>query len=127
MKRNEACRLLTSLATNEFIDKAIGKEILKARDIVVCEPNKILDVMATDEERRKYLRILEIYINKITGTLLLDKDVEKKLIEISACIHQGDEFYQFEEQCNGYLPFRCNNCPLYKGMSEDVKTTVERI
>ena len=127
MKRNDACRVLTNLATNEFIDKAIGKEILKARDIVICEPNHILDVMATEEERRKYSRILEIYINKITNTLLLDKDVEKQLIEIGACIHQGDEFYQFEEICNGYLPFRCEKCPLYKGMCADVKTTVERI
>jgi len=116
MKRNEACRLLTTLANSEFIDKAIGKEILKARDIVVCEPNKILDVMATEEQRRKYLRILEIYINKIIGTLLLDKEIEKELIEISACIHEGDEFYSFQDPCEEvYLPTRCKNCPNYKG------------
>ena len=119
MKRNEACVLLTNIASCEFIDKQIGREILKARDLVICEPNKILDVMATEETRKKYLRILEIYLHKITGTLLLDMDFEKKLIEISACIHEGDDFYQFEDGCDGYLPFRCNNCPLYKGMSEN--------
>lgn len=105
MQRSEACLLLTKIATSELIDKAIGKEILKARDIVVCEPHKILDVIATEDDRKRYLRILQIYINKITNTLLIDKEIEKGLIEINACIHDGDCFYGFQDPCEDmYLP-----------------------
>ena len=116
MKRSEACRLLTNLATSEFIDKAIGREILKARDIVVCEPNKVLDVLATEETRKKYLRILEIYLRKITSTLLLDKEIEKEMIELCACIHEGDDYYSFQDPCDEmFIPMRCQNCKNYRG------------
>lgn len=115
MERQEACLLLTKIASSELIDKTIGKEILKARDIVVCEQNKILDVLATEATRKKYLRILEIYIDRIINTLLIDKDTEKKLIEIMACIHEGDDFYEFKDPCTEiYLPTRCKDCPNYR-------------
>ena len=110
MKRNEACRLLTNFATCEFIDRGISREILKARDIVVCQPNKILEVLATDETRKRFLRILEIYIQRITSTYLLDGDIEKGLLEVNSCLHDG-----FENECDGYLPMRCRSCPKYKG------------
>ena len=43
MKRNEACVFLTKIAQDELISDDYSRMLFKARDIVICEDNRILE------------------------------------------------------------------------------------
>lgn len=117
MKRYEACVFLTSVASDEMISKTVSDVFYKARDIVVCEKNKILDVLATDEHRRQFRNILDNYLLAMTHDEFIADDIKDKAHELWQDLqceyHSQDGFY---EKCDEmYLPTRCRDCPNYKG------------
>lgn len=114
MKRNEACALLTKIASSEMIDNIVSKELLKARDIVVCEPHKVLDVLATDEARYTYSGFLHEYLCRLFNTNLLSHEIGGGILKLDTCLSSG-----FEDGCDEmYLPTRCKTCPNFKGNTE---------
>ena len=111
MKRNEACALLTKIAQSELIDISKGKEILKTRDICVCSPNKILDVLATDRMREMLREQTNLDLLNLQGTHLLNINISKQIRDYCIAVYCG-----FEEGCDkAYIKTRCQNCPNYKG------------
>ena len=113
MYRNEACELITRIAQNELIDMSLSKELLKARDVVICEHNKILDVLATEEEYEALRERLIEYVNFMSNIEFIDIAIKQKLslLDVELCTYGGN----FNDKCeNMYLPTRCANCPNYK-------------
>ena len=109
MKRNEACNLLTMIASSELIDKHASRSIFKARDIIVCEPNSILDVLATPQTRNIYKDTLLDYINRLTSDDMVNNDVRKQLNDLKLAIDDG-----FESTCEEeFLPTRCKTCKCF--------------
>lgn len=109
MKRNEACGLLTMIASDELIDKQISRAIFKARDIIVCEPNKILDVMANPQAKKIYRDTLLDYIKRLTEEDMINADVRKQLNDLKLAIDDG-----FESTCEDeFLHTRCKSCKCY--------------
>ena len=113
MNRNDACALLTTIAQNELIDMPVSREILKARDIVVCEPNKLLDVMATQEARDTYKGRLIEYINCMLDekSAFLSFTLRQKLYTLRDDVQNG--FKDYVCCSDKFLDFRCKNCPKY--------------
>ena len=115
MKRNEACRLITRLAASSLIDISVSKDLFKARDIVVCEDNKILDVLATDSIREIFRAQTKEYIRSLLDTKMIDNDFAKQLNDLLIALDYG-----FEEGCRTpFLLARCQRCPNYKRESND--------
>ena len=115
MKRNEACLTLSMLADNfQFFDNKVSKEILKARDIVVCEPNKILDVLADEKTKETCKYQLIEYIQKLVSTGMISYRWVTRLLSIKYGIING-----FDDLCEEmYLPTRCKDCPNFKGSEQ---------
>ena len=110
MKRYEACEILTKIALDELIDLIVCKELLKTRDIVVCEPHKILDVLATDAQRDMFKNQLLEYISRMKECNMYSFDVMKQLEMLRRAL-EG----KFEDGCDKmYSSIRCANCPNYK-------------
>ena len=111
MKRYEACALLTNIASSDMIDLFVSKEIFKARDICVCSPNKILDVLATDESRKMLQNQMHYYLTKLLETDMLSIPFARKIRDCDCALNYG-----FEEGCDeAFLKNRCQRCPNYKG------------
>ena len=114
MKRSEACGLLSKIAQNELIDLQVSKDILKARDIVVCKPHKVLDVIATGATRKRYMNILADYIDVWTeDRSCIAFDIRKQLYELRKELRMET----LEDCTEVYLHDRCDDCPLIKGMN----------
>ena len=115
MRRNEACEVLTRLAASSLIDIFVSKEIFYARDIVVCEQNKILDVLATDNTRDIFRQQTKEYIGKLLDTGIIDMDFAKDLNRLLIALDSG-----FEEGCNkAFIKERCKKCPNFKETEND--------
>ncbi len=113
MRRNEACALITRIAQNELIDKEVSKSLLKARDIVICEYNGILDVLATGETRKAYKSQLSNIIRSLDESYLVSDDIRKPLNQLWLDLHANPESnITFYEKCEEmFLPTRCKDCP----------------
>ena len=115
MRRNEACRILTGIASSELISDTASKQIFKARDIVVCEPNEILDVLATPEQREESKKVLCQYLNRIIDDSMFDGELRSGLYDIVLSINMDNW-----QSCDSmYIPIRCKNCPLFKEGSNE--------
>ena len=115
MRRNEACSILTKIASDELIDKFFSREILKARDIVVCEPHKVLDVLATDEQRQTMKMQLLEDIRFMIDNSMIDASIRKPLYDLRVALSN-----HFQDGCEkAYLKDRCQNCPNFKGNKND--------
>lgn len=113
MKRNEACALLTKIALNELIDEQVSKDLLKARDIVVCEPNKVLDVLSTLHTKCLSKEYLLDYISDMLNDNIFSQSIQRDLYYLQKEIN-GES--KFEGKCTEmYLETRCKNCPNYAG------------
>ena len=111
MKRNEACELLTKIAQSELIDMLVSKELIKARDICVCAPHKVLDVLATDEVRDVYSNQTQWYLKRLIETNMISVDLAKKAIATNRALVST-----FEDGCDAmFIETRCMNCPNYRG------------
>ncbi len=110
MKCNEACKLLTMLASDEIITNVVSDVFLKARDILVCKDNGILDVLADDKQREVCSRELEASIKCMRYSPVFSDKVVCGLANLQMALTAG-----FEEECDGFLPMRCKSCPRYKG------------
>ena len=111
MKRNEACEILTRIATNELMDILVCKELLKTRDIVVCKQNKILDVLANEDTQEIYRKQTREYLYKLLGTNMLSHDVAKEINALIIALING-----FDDGCDKkFRHERCVNCPNYRG------------
>ena len=114
MTRNEACSFLTTIASDELIQSGLSIAIFKARDIVVCSPNKILDVLATEkdfEQNRCFLReIAEMIIESYFFSDIIRENATQLRFSL-------DEM-KFEDCDKMHLPTRCKNCPCYHVVGE---------
>ena len=121
MYRVEACAFLTKIAENELMNRETSKEMLKERDLIICEPNKILDVLATDDKRKFLKTCLSLQLEAIATSGFFTKEVRKKAKELYCCINEKEEEHpEFYELCNEvFLPTRCKDCPNYKGCKND--------
>lgn len=123
MRRNEACAYLTMLASDELIHEAISKDILKARDVVVCENNTILDVLADDDIRRYMKAELLKYLGHVIDTPIFSDSVRGKAEELKYILKNKPDYSQesFEYYCkcdHMFIPTRCKKCPNYIGNEE---------
>lgn len=109
MKRNEACLLLTKIAQSELIDKSVSKELLKIRDSYVCSPNKILDVLITEEAQSVLSMKLIDYIDEFCRSNLFSGAIKGDLNDLRWSIDRC-----FNMPCKEmYLETRCKNCQNY--------------
>lgn len=116
MKRNEACRFLTRIASSEIIDMQVCKELIKARDIVVCEPNAILDVLATERTKEVYKNQLIEYLELIENSAIIDMEIRgyaRNLVMALKCNLLEDKCEQV------FLDTRCRSCKSYSGEQND--------
>ena len=117
MNRNEACALLSMIAQNELIDMQVSREILKARDIVVCEPHRILDVLASPETKDLYKTQLISYIDTmIDNGSIFSFEIRQKLYTLKNDIENG--FKDYVCCTEKYLEDRCKDCPKYWAHAE---------
>ena len=97
------------IASSELIDKHASRAIFKARDIIVCEPNGILDVLATPQTRQIYKDTLIDYIKRLTEDDMINADVRRQLNDLRLAMDDG-----FESTCEeAYLPTRCAKCKCF--------------
>ena len=106
MKRSEACNLLTKIASNELNDHEISKELFKARDVVVCAPNGILDVLATGEIRKHYAQVLRDYLYVFRNVEMISSNIRDSIVGLEIALKNG-----FDDDCECYLETRCKTCP----------------
>lgn len=112
MNRNEACELITRIAQDELIDMQVSREFLKARDIVICEPNKILDVLASPETRKLYKEQLIADLIELSENRMIDFSVRKDSRLLATELKTGD----FKYKCiRPFIKARCKACPNYNG------------
>ena len=122
MHRNEACLFLTKLAQNELIEMETCKWLLKARDIVICDKNTILDVLASDDTRSEYKNSLANILYAIEDTTFFSLYVRKSARDLRYDLATVSENYGtiYSGKCEEmYLPTRCKNCPNYAGCEKD--------
>ena len=112
MKRNEACAFLTKIAQDELISDDYSRMLFKARDIVICEDNRILDVLASPETKMLYRQEVESFLYNFSNSSLLSIEMRKQAQEL---LNDLTERVNNEECEMMYLPTRCQNCPNFKG------------
>ena len=98
----------------------MSKELLKARDVVICGRNRILDVNATDDLRETLNDELTEKLGFWSKLDFFDIDIRRKmsLLFIDLCTKPGTDI-EFNEKCEDmYLPTRCENCPNYAGSKD---------
>lgn len=115
MKRNEACAFLTKLAQDELISEDASRTLLKARDIVVCENNKILDVLASPETRELYRNELVRFLFSFSECTLMSIELRRQARLLWILLQDNSESEYYEKCEIMYLPTRCQNCPNFKG------------
>ena len=110
MKRYEACELLTKIASDELINSGTSLELFKERDVVICGDNKILDVLATDKDRKRYMEMLDYNIRALLEIELLSFEIGHGLTELEKALKDG-----FDGKCDSaFLTDRCSKCPNFK-------------
>ena len=118
MKRNEECAFLTKLAQDELSSEDASKMLFKARDVVICEDNKILDVLADDRARSLYENELIRFLFAFSECTFISVELRKQARELWT-LFQGNSNEENHEKCETmYLPTRCQNCPNFKGFGE---------
>ena len=115
MKRNEACAFLTKLAQDELISEDASRMLFKARDVVVCEDNKILDVLADDRARSLYKSELIRFLFAFAECTFMFVELRKQARELWTLLqdNSNEEYYEKCEMM--FLPTRCKNCHNFKG------------
>ena len=115
MKRKDACAILTKIAQSELISQRACLTILKARDVVVCEPNKILDVLATPQNKEEVKKELCNYLHRIIDDSMYDEELRINLFHVVQSI-ETDDWQPCDEM---YISIRCKNCPCFKENSDE--------
>lgn len=118
MKRNEACAFLTKIAQDELISEDASRMLLKARDIVVCEDNKILDVLACPETRSIYKDELIRFLFSFSDCTFMSIEMRKQARELWEDLQNNLNVEYYEKCKTMYLPTRCQNCPNFNGFEE---------
>ena len=118
MKRNEACAFLTKIAQDELISDDYSRMLFKARDIVICEDNKILDVLACPETRELYKNELIRFLFSLAECSFISVDIRKQARQLWMDVQDNsrEEYYKKCEMM--FLPTRCQNCPNFNGFEE---------
>lgn len=120
MKRNEACAFLTRIASDELFDSTLSKYVLKARDIVICENNRILDVLANTKMRNASKKELMDLLQKIEESDFIDYEIRKTArqlwMDLNANPNVNEDYYKKCEVM--FLPIRCQKCPNFIGFEE---------
>ena len=113
MKRNEACELLTKIASSEFVDEFVSRGIYTTRDICVCSPNKILNVLATETDKKNYAHTTSEYLQRMIDSLMLRGTIMHQCESLREAFIDG-----FEDGCDEcFLTQRCQKCPNYRGQN----------
>ena len=116
MYRNDACALLSMIASDELIDYTVSREIIKARDIVVCDHHKVLDVLASDEARSIYRKELRHILYDLSESKYIQMETRKKARALWADLMANPESdIEFYEKCKEpFIKTRCKDCPNLK-------------
>jgi len=115
MKRNEACAFLTKIAQDELISDDYSRMLFKARDIVICEDNRILDVLASPETKMLYRQEVESFLYNFSNSSLLSIEMRKQAQELLNDLTERVNSGKCEMM---YLPTRCKDCPNFNGFEE---------
>ena len=115
MKRNEACVFITKLAQDELTSEDASKMLFKSRDIVVCENNKLLDVLADTKSREIYKNELIRFLFSLAECSFISFEIRKQARELWILLQDNSESEYYEKCETMYLPTRCQNCPNFKG------------
>ena len=121
MRRNEACELLSRIAQNELVDKELSKFLLKARDVVICDHNKILDVSVSSSAKEDVKKGLKHFLFETSENVkLIDHSIARdlRLLWIDLQTNPESQIPYYEKCDEMYLPTRCKNCPNYNGCVE---------
>ena len=121
MKRSKACSLITRIASDELIDSAISRMLFKARDIVVCAPNKVLDVLVTEKTRHEQLAELKYFCEKMSESPYVSFEIGKELRNLLSDLNASPEAQiDFNKPCCAvYINDRCKQCPNYQPPFDD--------
>ena len=121
MKRNEACAFLTRIASDELFDFTLSKYVFKARDIVICENNRILDALSDSKTRDANKAELINLLQRIEETEFIDYEIRKKAMELwtDLCSHPNDGNADYYKKCEVMFTHeRCKNCPNFIGFED---------
>ena len=118
MKRNEACAFLTKLAQDELISEDASSMLFKARDVVVCEENKILDVLADDRVRSLYKSELIRFLFAFAECTFMSVNMRKQARELWTDLQDNSNSRYYSKCEVMYLPTRCKNCPNFRGFRD---------
>lgn len=115
MTRDEAWQVITRIASSELIDNVTARNLISARDVVICAPNKKMNILVDDECRRDYTKTLKQLLDAIYDFDCLNLDIRKGITKVRETLDKG-----FEPWCmEPCLKIRCGTCPGFYANGED--------